>query len=268
LTYPGLLALAAHLGIQVVPAAMDSEGLIPEAFDAVCKNHRPKALYCTPTLHNPTTATMPLERRKHIVDIARRNEVRIIEDDAYGALPRSPELPLAALAPDLTFYVGGLAKCLSPALRIAYLVLPDGRLAARAANAVRAFSGMASPVTASIATRWIEDGTAHAVLAAIRAEAATRQQTARRILPAAITKPDCFHAWLALPEGWTAAALASRARAEGVGLVTADAFAIARAPEAVRIGLGAPRAIDDLALGLEIIADLLARSPGSSSHIV
>src|ERR1700761_5177944 len=45
LTYPGLLALAAHLGIQVVPAAMDGEGLIPEAFDAVCKSHRPKALY-------------------------------------------------------------------------------------------------------------------------------------------------------------------------------------------------------------------------------
>ena len=268
LTYPGFLALTAHLGIQVVPVAMDAEGLLPDRFEAVCKSHKPKALYCTPTLHNPTTATVPLPRRKQIVEIARRYGVRIIEDDAYGALPRDPVAPLASLAPDCVYHIAGLSKCLSPALRTAYLVLPDSRIAARAASAVRAFSGMASPVTAAIATRWIEDGTAGAILGAIRKETAERQAIAARILRAAVTKPDCFHAWLVLPEGWTAGTLASRARLEGVGLVTGDAFAAGKAPEAVRIGLGSPRTVTDLARGLEIIADLLARSPGSSSTIV
>lgn len=127
LTYPGLRSLAAHLGIEVLGVAMDEKGLLPDAFEAVCLARRPKALYCNPTLHNPTSATLPLERREAIVAIARRHGVAIIEDDAYGALPASPLPPLAALAPDLVYHVAGLAKCLSPALRIAYLVVPDPR---------------------------------------------------------------------------------------------------------------------------------------------
>ena len=268
LTYPGFLALTAHLGIQVTPVAMDADGLLPDAFEAICKTQNPKALYCTPTFHNPTTATIPLARRERIVEIARRYGVRIIEDDAYGALPREPVVPLAGLASDCVYHIAGLSKCLSPALRLAYLVLPEVRVAARAASAVRAFAGMASPLTAAIATRWIGDGTADAILAAIRAETAQRQSAAAHILHAAITQPGCFHAWLPLPDGWTAGVLAGRARLEGVGLVTADAFAVGRAPEAVRIGLGSPRTLAELIQGLEIVSDLLARPPGSSSTIV
>jgi DNA-binding transcriptional MocR family regulator len=268
LTYPGFLALTAHLGIQIIPVAMDAEGLLPDHFEAVCKSNKPKALYCTPTLHNPTTATIPLARRKQIVGIARHHGVRIIEDDAYGALPREPVPPLASLAPDCVYHIAGLSKCLSPALRTAYLALPDSRVAARAANAVRAFCGMASPLTAAIATRWIEDGTAGSILGAIRKETAERQAIAARVLRGTVTKPNCFHAWLQLPEDWNAGTLASRARLEGVGLVTGDAFAVGKAPEAVRIGLGSPRTAADLSRGLEIVADLLARPPASSSNII
>lgn len=268
LTYPGFLALTAHLGIQIIPIAMDADGLLPERFEAVCKTSKPKALYCTPTLHNPTTATIPLARREQIVGIARRHGVRIIEDDAYGALPRTPIPPLAALAPDIVYYMAGLSKCLSPALRTAYLVTPDNRIAARAASAVRAFAGMASPLTAAVASRWIGDGTAGAVLDAIRKETVQRQGIAAQILRGAITRPDCFHVWLVLPDTWTAGTLASRARLEGVGLVTGDAFAVGRAPEAIRIGLGSPRTAAELTHGLEIVADLLERPPGSSSTVV
>ena len=268
LAYPGFLALAAHMGIRVLPVAMDDDGLLPDSFEAVCKTHRPKALYCTPTFHNPTTATIPPARRRRLVEIARRHDVAIIEDDAYGALPRLPLATLAALAPDRVYHIAGLSKCLSPALRIAYLVLPDSRTRARAANAIRAFAGMASPLSAAIATRWMEEGTAAAILSAIRDETAARQAIAAKLLPTAATDPECFHAWLALPQGWTAGALTSRARLEGVGLVTADVFAVAAAPQAVRIGLGAPRSRLELTHGLEMLADLIHRPPGNSSTIV
>jgi DNA-binding transcriptional MocR family regulator len=268
LAYPGFLALAAHLGIHLLPVAMDGDGLLPDSFEAACKAHRLKALYCTPTFHNPTTATIPLARRKRLIEIARRYDVAIIEDDAYGALPRTPVAPLAALAPDCVYHIAGLSKCLSPALRIAYLVLPDARIRARTADAIRAFSGMASPLSAAIVTRWMEEGTAAAILSAIRGETAARQAIAAKLLPAAIGNPECFHAWLKLPSGWTAGALASRARLQSVGLVTADVFAPAKAPEAVRIGLGAPRTRAELTHGLEVLADLLQRPPGASSSIV
>ncbi len=73
---------------------------------------------------------------------------------------------------------------------------------------------------------------------------------------------------LPLPEGWQAGTLVSRAQAHGVGLAPADAFAVGPAPQAVRIGLGAPRTRMDLKHGLEIVADLLSRPADASSLVV
>ena len=270
LTYPGFRSLAAHLRINLVAVAIDEHGLVPEAFEAACSEHRPKALYCTPTLHNPTTATQPLHRREALIEIARRHQVPVIEDDAYGALPVDPVPPLAALAPDLVYYIAGLAKCLSPALRIAYLVLPDGRSAARVAGAIRATASMASPLMAAIATRWIEDGTADAVLAAIREESRHRQVIASAILPPGFGQadPQGFHAWLRLTGAWTRGEFTARLRSAGIGAVASDAFAIGSPPEAVRLGLGAAANHEDLRDSLRIVADLLAQSPAILSMVV
>lgn len=270
LTYPGLRALAAHLRIRLSGVAIDDRGIVPDAFEAVCREARPKALYLNPTLHNPTTATLPLERRRAVVEIAGRHGVPIVEDDAYGALPAAPVPPLAALAPDRVYHVAGLAKCLSPALRIAYLAVPDARAAQRAAAALRATAAMASPLSAAIATRWIEDGTAGSALAAIRREASARQGIAASILPPelAASDPEGFHLWLGLPPGWSRGELTLRLRTAGIAVVASDAFALNAPPEAVRLGLGAADGREVLRRGLELVADLLAEGPAASSTIV
>lgn len=270
IAYPGLRALAAHLGLTLLGIAIDEKGLIPEAFDELCSTRTLKALYCNPTLHNPTTATLPLERREAIVAIARRHGVPIIEDDAYGALPVAPPPALAALAPDFVYYIGGLAKCLSPALRVAYLAVPDSRSSVRIEGAIRATAGLASPLTAAIATRWIEDGTAEAVLAAIRRETAARQQIVENVLPkgTAVTDPSAFHVWLRLPQPWTRGEFSGRLQAAGIAVVPSDAFSLCPPPEAVRLGLGAPATQEELRRSLLIIADLLGQSPAASSLVV
>ncbi|MEI2301255.1 aminotransferase-like domain-containing protein [Ensifer sp. MJa1] len=270
IAYPGLRALAAHLGLTLLGVAMDDEGLIPQAFEELCLSRTPKALYCNPTLHNPTTATLSLERREAIVTIARRHGVPIIEDDAYGALPQTPARALATLAPDLVYYIGGLAKCLSPALRIAYLVVPDSRSSVRIEGAIRATVGMASPLAAAVASRWIEDGTADAVVAAIRSETVVRQKMLCEYLPrnVAQTDPAAFHAWLRLPSPWTRGAFSGRLQAAGISVVASDAFALGAAPEAVRLGLGVAASQAELRRSLLTIADLLNQSPAASSLVV
>ncbi|WP_119168262.1 aminotransferase-like domain-containing protein [Algihabitans albus] len=270
LTYPGFRSLAAHLRIQVAGVPADADGIRPDAFEAICKDRRPKALYCTPTLQNPTTTTLPLSRREALVSIARHHDVKIIEDDAYGALPSRSVSPLAAFAPDLVYHVAGLAKCIAPALRIAYLVVPDARAAARVAGAIRATAGMASPLTAALATEWIENGTAAAILAAIRREARVRQSIAAKILPPALTRadPEGFHVWLQLAEPWTRGEFAAHLRSAGVGVVGSDAFALVSPPEAVRLGLGAAASRAELERSLQIAADLLAQPPAMSSMVV
>ncbi|MEP9371931.1 PLP-dependent aminotransferase family protein [Mesorhizobium sp. KR1-2] len=271
LTYPGFLAAAEHLRLRVAGVAVDAEGLVPEAFEELCRERAPKVLYCNPTLHNPTTATLSLARRERIAAIAREHDVLIIEDDAYGALPLNPLAPFAALAPDITYHIAGLAKCVAPALRVAYLVVPEGRSLAQLAGAIRATAGMASPLTMAIATRWIEDGTAQAVLAAIRKETRERQAIVSQTLPPELVQanPEGFHAWLKLPSHWSRGDFAARLRSEGIGVVTSDAFSVGgTAPEAVRLGLGAAPDRASLSASLQKIAELLDQQSAMASMVV
>jgi len=271
LTYPGVKSLSALLRLNPIGVPLDDDGLIPEAFEDICRQFAPKLLCCTPTLQNPTTRTWSLSRRQQILEISLRYNVMVIEDDAYGALPTAPPPPLAALAPDQVFYIAGLSKPLSPALRISYLILPPGRAAARLSGAIRATSAMASPLNAAIATRWIEDGTAEAVLTAIREETLVRQKLAAKILPRELihADPEGFHIWLDLPRPWTRSEFSHHLRSAGISVVSSEAFAIAPTPpEAVRLGLGAASDIDVLKRSLSHIADLLSQTPANMTMVV
>lgn len=267
LTYPGLRALAAQLGVRLVGLPMDAQGIDAVAFAAACAQFAPKALYCNPTLLNPTTATMSLERRQALIEVARFHGVAIIEDDAYGFLPRSGPPALASLAPDITFYVAGLAKCVSAGLRVAYMVAPDTQYAARLAASIRATTVMVSPIAAALATRWIRDGTADVALGAIRKECAVRQKIAARALPSGsyASHPDAFHLWIPLPAPWTRAEFVAHMESSGIGVVPSDSFSVsAQPPEAVRICIGGTASRDDIQHSLEQIARGLRSAPAKA----
>ena len=188
LTYPGTRSIAAQLGLKLVGLPMDGQGIDADAFADACKQFNPKALYLNPTLLNPTTHTISNARRKAVAAIARRFGVPIIEDDPYGLLPTAGPPAFAALAPEITWHIAGLAKCLGAGLRIAYVVVPDVRSGWLFASSVRTATVMASPVTIALATRWITDGTADALLAAVRKEfdrapAPRRRDPAKAQLP-------------------------------------------------------------------------------------
>ena len=134
---------------------------------------------------------------------------------------------------------------------------------------IRATASMASPLTAALATRWLESGTADAALDAIRRETKARQAIVRSRLGDGIRMPaGAFHGWLILPGQWTREALVARLRAEGVGVVSSDAFAVADPPEAVRLSLGAPRNTEALKQSLDILSSALSQRPAASTLIV
>lgn len=270
-TYPGVKGLAAQQGIRLMGLPSDEEGIDPEAFGAACASLLPKALYCNPTLLNPTTATMSLARREAIVEIARRYSVPIIEDDAYGFLPKEPSVPLAALAPELTFYVTGFAKCVGAGLRVAYLALPNTRYATRLASTMRTTSVMASPITTMLATQWINDGTVDLATEAIRVESRARQGLARQVLRRAdyASKPEAFHLWLKVPPPWNRIEFSTLLRNNGVGVVVSDAFTVTGpAPEAVRVCLGGIANRQECLHSLEIIEDALEQLPEVASSVM
>ncbi len=262
LTYPGLLTAAAQRGLRVVACPMDDEGLEPDALARLCADHRPRAICCTPTFQNPTTATMGLARRAAIVAAARAAGVPIIEDDAYGPLPGAPPPALASLWPEGVFHIATTAKTLSPGLRIAFVVAPADRIP-ETAQALHAIAQMPAPLMAAVVTAWIREGDALRVLDGVRREAVERRRLASEILPTAIGGAESLHVWLDLPPGWSRGRLLDAARARGLSLVDAEAF---RAPgvarDGVRLSLGAPGKAATLARALREVAGLLAARPG------
>jgi DNA-binding transcriptional MocR family regulator len=260
LTYPGVKAIAAQLGIKLHALHLDDEGPSATDFETACKHLAPKALYCNPTLLNPTSQTVSPRRREALAEIALQYSVPIIEDDAYAMLPREEITPLAVLAPELTYYLCGLAKSFGAGLRTAYVASPDTRRSQRLAGALRATTVMASQVTTMLATQWINDGTADLMLEAIRDECEARVGMVQKHFGGQtyLSHPQSFHLWLPLSPPWSSVEFASYLRSQGVGVVASAAFATdANPPEAVRICLGGPLSRSDCDQALALIADTL-----------
>jgi DNA-binding transcriptional MocR family regulator len=272
ITYPGMKSIAAQLGLRLVGIPMDADGIDAKALAEVCKTHKPKALYLNPTLQNPTTITISPARRDEIAAVARRHSLPIVEDDAYGFVAPNAPHPFAALAPELTWHIAGLAKCLGAGLRMAYVIAPDIKLSWSVMAAIRAATVMASPLTVAIATRWIEDGTADAILKSIRAATQARQQLAAEILqPGSFNAdPSSFNIWVNLPKPWTRSAfIGQTARSALIGVVASDAFCVGiEPPEAVRICLGGPLDYEGVRAALEYIAHALDQSPAMASNFL
>jgi DNA-binding transcriptional MocR family regulator len=259
-TYQRFRTAARHLGIRLCPVAADGDGMLPEALDAACRSLSPKAIYCIPTMHNPTCVTMSPARRQAVAEVALRHRVALIEDDAYGRLPRQPVAAIATLAPEVVYYVGTMSKCLSPGLRVAYVVAPGRSEATRLEAAIRATSLMLSPVMAALVTGWIGQGAAEALCEGIRREILARQEIVRELLPADsfAAHPEAPHVWLTLPPSWHRMAFSAYVRGLGLAVAPSDPFAVAEpAPNAVRIGLGAAESTSVLRTALRSVAMVL-----------
>ena len=123
-TFTGVRVLAAHMGYPLTGLALDAEGASPESLEAAAATGA-RVAYLQP-LHNPTGRVMGLARRQALVEVARRRDLYLVEDDLYGAYASELTLPpLAALAPERVFYVGGLSKSLAPGLRFGYCLPPN-----------------------------------------------------------------------------------------------------------------------------------------------
>lgn len=266
ITYPGVRAICAQLGLQLVGVKTDGDGVIPEALEEAIRHFSPKAVYLNPTMQNPTTVTIPEHRRAAICAVARRHNILIVEDDAYGFIPTHGPAPLAAIAPDICWHIAGLAKCIGAGLRLAYVVAPDARAGWSFNGAMRALSVMASPICAAVATRWIDDGTADTILRFIREESKARERIAASLLEPGtyLSDPLSFNIWLPMRNNWTRSVFVSHVRSTGIGVVASDAFTAEGAPpEAVRVGLGGPVTRTQVERGLEFMAHALERQPKS-----
>ncbi len=111
-------------GLRLHGVPVDAEGLAPTAAD---DKAAPRLIYVTPSHQYPTGAVMSLERRHHLLGVARAHKAWVLEDD-YDSEFRFTGPPLASLTgldqDERVLYMGSFSKVLYPGLKLAYLVVP------------------------------------------------------------------------------------------------------------------------------------------------
>lgn len=266
IAYPGIRTIAAQFGLILAGVDSDAEGMMPEQLDRVCAQYHPRLLYCIPTIHNPTTATMSLQRRRDILAVAQLHHLHVVEDDPYSLLMDDRPPALAALDHGRVFYVATLAKTLSPGLRTAYVALPGTDMARRVTAAIRAIALTNAGLLSALTARWMQTGEAERILHAIRTELRLRQSIARRILGEGhCMNPDGPHVWLKLPDWWGSTDFVAYARRRGLALVPSTVFTISgEPPQRARVALGSAPDAASLEESLRGVVSVLQhkRSPG------
>jgi 2-aminoadipate transaminase len=128
-TYGGALTKLARLGVNVVGAPLDDDGLVIDALERIvedlkAKGAPPKFIYTIPTVQNPTGSILPVDRREALLALSRKHGVAIFEDECYADLTWNPDAPPAiySMDPSRVIHVGSFSKTLSPALRLGYVV--------------------------------------------------------------------------------------------------------------------------------------------------
>jgi len=269
LTYPGIRAVAELFKLRIQSVAMDDDGILPEALEAACRESSPRALYCIPTLQNPSGSIMSHERRLGIAAILRKYRLPIIEDDIYRFLVDAPP-PLSAYVPELGHYLLGSSKGIAPGLRVGFLAVPAGQSAPFIA-ALRGTTWMAPPLSAEIAARWINDGTAAALGRAQREAAIDRQKITRRMLTGFDYRahPNSFFGLLYMPANWRAPDLVNAAARQGIRLRAAEAFSTDQAaPQAIRLCICGLADVSRMIEGLGRIVALLHEGPTADNLLV
>jgi 2-aminoadipate transaminase len=113
---------------EVVAIAMDDDGLRVDVLaDRLAAGLHPKFLYTVPEYQNPTGRTLPLDRRRELIELCRRHGLLIFEDVAYRELPfDGTSLPsLWSLAPDVVLQAGTFSKSFFPGVRLGWATGPS-----------------------------------------------------------------------------------------------------------------------------------------------
>ncbi|HMD63935.1 MAG TPA: PLP-dependent aminotransferase family protein [Stellaceae bacterium] len=128
-TYGGALTKLKRLGVNIVGAPLDDEGLRIEALarifeDLGRKGIVPKYLYTIPTIQNPTGSILPPGRRDQLLALTRKHGVPVFEDECYADLTWDGSGPpsLYAMDPQQVIHIGSFSKTLAPSLRLGYVV--------------------------------------------------------------------------------------------------------------------------------------------------
>ena len=232
-TYDRPLKIAARIGADLHAIRQDDDGLDVEALASeLRRDPAPAFLYVLPTFQNPSGRTLPLERRRRLVELARETGLTILEDDPYGQVRFEGEpLPtLHELDPERVLRSSSFSKVISPGVRVGYFVLPRSTAAAIETVATNVYL-TPSLVAQAVVYEFLRRGNLEPNLARVNALLRERRDAMLEALgrhfpaDARWSRPQGgYFLWLDLPERKSASDLLGRAGGAGVTFVNGADF--------------------------------------------
>ncbi|AMK30981.1 GntR family transcriptional regulator MpaR [Pseudomonas mosselii] len=225
------------------------EGMDLGVLAQTLEKHPVKAVWCMTNFQNPVGASMPEAKKQELVELLRRHQVPLIEDDVYAELYYSQQAPKPAKAFDtegLVMHCGSFAKSLAPGYRIGWVAA--GRFAQKIERLKLMTSLCASmPAQAAIAD-YLQHGGYDRHLRKLRyaleGQQANMLAAIARHFPAqtrASQPSGGYFLWLELPEQMDALKLFHMALAQGISIAPGPIFSPTRRfGNCIRLNYGSP----------------------------
>ena len=272
-TYDRPLNILGEEGVDVTAVAQDDEGLDLDALEHALADGQPTSfLYTIPTFQNPSGRTLPLERRRRLVELAQERGLLIYEDDPYGLVrfDGEPEPTLFEVAGgEGVIHSSSFSKTVAPGVRVGYFVFPPEL--ARAVE-LMATSTYITPVLLAQATvhEFVLSGGFESNLERIRRLLGERRDAMLAALEtefggsASWSSPaGGYFVWVDLPDGTDVSALLERARAAGVTFVRGTDFFLRGGGGGRSARLAFSYATpDEIAVGVRTLAALVPAAAG------
>jgi GntR family transcriptional regulator/MocR family aminotransferase len=221
--YPPTRLLLQHAQVAAIPVPVDKDGLIVAKGLKAAAHAR--AAVVTPAHQSPLCVSLSLPRRLALLDWASANQAWIIEDD-YDGEYRYVSRPLPALMSldrdGRVLYAGTFSKVLFPAIRLAYLVVPEAQVE-RFERITQVFSGGGSELMQAMVAAFMAEGHFARHIQRMRKLYSVRRDAAAKGLEQALgacmrvdPQPGGMHLVLRMPGQGSDRALAERIRSHGL----------------------------------------------------
>ena len=244
-TYDRTLLSLQKMGADLLAIPVEADGLDIEALErALSSGARPKLAHVIPNFHNPAGATLSLDKRRRLLQLAAEYEFHVFEDDPYVELRFEGEsLPtmLSLDESDSVVYASSFSKTVCPGIRVGYLAGPEPLIKDIRKTATETYISP-SMVSQSIVSEFCHSGAIDKSIETVKEALRERRDRIADALErefgeeASFVRPEGgYFMWVDLPDGTDGSALDEGARERGVIVVKGTDFLLEGGESSMRL---------------------------------